>query len=71
MSFGNFQKFLASLGTTLSGLEKPTCENPNPFANREVPIKVLPFHGIYAFTASMSDFFRSFCCGRILCSLSG
>ena len=46
MSFGNFQKFFASLRTTLSGLEKPTCENPNPFANQEVPIKVLPFHGI-------------------------
>jgi len=59
MSFGNFQKLkawpralcalrcsFASLGTTLSGLEKPTCENPNPFANQEVPIKVLPFHGI-------------------------
>jgi hypothetical protein len=36
----------ASLRTTLSGLEKPTCENPNPFANQKVPIKMLPFHGI-------------------------
>jgi len=46
MSFGNFQKFFALLRTTLSGLEKPPAENPNPFANQEVPIKMLPFHGI-------------------------
>src|SRR5438552_3305023 len=31
MSFGNFQKFFASLRTTLSGLEKPPAENPIGF----------------------------------------
>ena len=31
---------------TLPGLEKPSRENPNPFANQSAPIKVLPFHGI-------------------------
>jgi hypothetical protein len=36
----------ASLRTTLSVLENPTCENPNPFANQKAPIKMLPFHGI-------------------------
>ena len=30
----------------LLGLEKPTRENPNPFANQNAPIKVLPFRGI-------------------------